>query len=100
MPGRPSPWSACWKRIEPLAFRVEVSELAAEKFRKLDKPVRERIARKLKQMAGDPSRDLTRLSSVEGYKLRVGNSRAIVDVDWDGKLVYVLTVGHRSTFYR
>ncbi len=100
MQGRPSPWSACWTGNETLAFRVEFSELAAEKFRKLHKPVRERIARKLQQLARDPARYLTRLSSVGAYKLRIGDYRAIVDVDWDGKVVYVLTVGHRSTVYR
>ena len=66
----------------------------------MDKPVRERLVRKLQQVAGDPGRYLTRLSSVDAYKLRVGDYRAIVDVDWDGKVVYVLTVGHRSTVYR
>jgi mRNA interferase RelE/StbE len=66
----------------------------------LDKPIKERIARKLQVVAQEPSRYLTRLSSVEAYKLRVGDYRIIVDVDWEGKVVYVLTVGHRSTIYR
>ncbi|OGS46834.1 MAG: hypothetical protein A3K66_04045 [Euryarchaeota archaeon RBG_16_67_27] len=83
-----------------MAFRVEFSELAAEEFRKLDKPVRERIARKLQTVALNPSRYLTRLSSVEAFKLRVGNYRAIVDVAWEQKMIYVLSVGHRSTVYR
>jgi mRNA interferase RelE/StbE len=87
-------------RNERLAFRVEFSELAADEFRKLDKPVRDRIARKLQAVALSPARFLTRLTSVEAYKLRVGDYRAIVDVDWPEKLIYVLSVGHRSTVYR
>ncbi|MGI0148402.1 MAG: type II toxin-antitoxin system RelE family toxin [Thermoplasmata archaeon] len=83
-----------------MAFRIEISELAAEKLRKLDKPVRERIAAKLRKVALDPARHLTRLSSVEAFKLRVGDYRAIVDVDWDGKVLYILTAGHRRTVYR
>jgi len=81
-------------------FRVEFSELAAEEFRKLDKSVRERIARKLRTVALDPARHLTRLRSVEAFKIRVGDYRAIVDVDWQQRIVYVLSVGHRSTVYR
>jgi mRNA interferase RelE/StbE len=81
-------------------FRVEFSELAAEEFRKLDKSVRERIARKLRMVALDPARYLTRLRSVEAFKVRVGDYRAIVDVDWQQRIVYVLSVGHRSTVYR
>lgn len=66
----------------------------------MDKPVRERIARKLQRVALNPARHLTRLSSVEAYKLRVGDYRAIVDVDWQREVLYVLSVGHRSTVYR
>jgi len=74
--------------------------LAGEEFRKLDKPVRERIARKLQSVALNPARHLTRLSSVEAYKLRVGDYRVIVDVEWQREVLYVLSVGHRSTVYR
>ena len=84
----------------PLAFRVEFSQLAASKFRKLDKAVRNRIATKLRQVAEDPGHHLTRLSSVEAYKLRVGDYRVIIDADWSGKILYVVTLGHRSTAYR
>ena len=66
----------------------------------MDKPVRDRIARKLQIVAGNPARHLTRLSSVEAYKLRVGDYRAIVDVDRQSEVLHVLSVGHRSTVYR
>ena len=83
-----------------LAFRVEFSELAAKKFRAFDGPVRDRIAAKLRTMAEDPGRHVTKLRSVEAYKLRVGDYRVIVDVDWAAKTLFVLTLGHRSTVYR
>ena len=62
--------------------------------------MRERIARKLDGAAADPKRFLSRLSSVEAYKLRVGEHRVIIDVDWDRKRLVVLTLGHPSTIYR
>ncbi len=86
--------------MSALAFRVELSELAAEEFRRLDRPVRERIGRKLLAAAKDPARVLIRLRSVEAYKLRIGDYRAVVDVNWGEKIVYVLSVGHRSVVYR
>ncbi len=79
---------------------MEFSELAAEKFRKLDRAVRDRVAKKLRDVAEDPRRFLTRLASVEAYRLRVGDYRVIVDVDWDHEIVHVLTLGPRSTVYR
>lgn len=78
---------------------MEFSELAAEKFRRLDKAVKDRIARQLQTIAQEPARYLARLSSVEAYKLRVGDYRVIVDVDWERKTMLVLTLGHRSAVY-
>jgi len=51
-------------------------------------------------VALNPARYLTRLSSVEAYKLRVGDYRAVVDVNWQQEVILVLSVGHRSTVYR
>ena len=62
--------------------------------------MKERIARKRDTAAADPKRFLSRLSSVEAYKLRVGEYRVIIDVDWDRKRLVVLTLGHPSTIYR
>ena len=58
------------------------------------------MARKLRTVALAPARYLTRLRSVEAFKIRVGDYRAIVDVDWQQRIVYVLSVGHRSSVYR
>jgi len=59
--------------------------------------VKERIARRLDDAAADPKRFLSRLSPVDAYKLRVGEYRVIIDVDWDRKLLVVVAIGHRST---
>ena len=80
-------------------FQVELTELARAKLRKQGPQTRDRIVRKLKLAATDPSRDLERLRSVESYKLRVGDYRVIVDVDWNRKILYVLTLGHRRVIY-
>jgi mRNA interferase RelE/StbE len=81
-------------------LRLEFSELAAGKFRKLDRSVRDRIAKKLRDTAEDPRRFVTRLTSVDAYRLRVGDYRVIMDVDWDRGIIHGLTLGHRSTVYR
>jgi len=83
-----------------LAFRVELSELAAGRLRKLDGNLQNRIIRKLAQTARDPSRFLERLSALESYKLRVGDYRLFIDADWKGNTLYVLTLGHRRVVYR
>lgn len=80
-------------------FEVELTELARAKLRKQDPQTRNRIIRKLEQAAENPSRFLQKLGSVESFKLRVGDYRIILDVDWDRKILFVLTLGHRSVIY-
>ncbi len=83
-----------------MPFRVEFTELAAEKFRKLDKEVRERIVRKLREVAANPRRSVSPLRGIGAFKIGVGDHRLIADIDWGEEVVYVLTLGHRSTIYR
>lgn len=82
-----------------MPFRVEFSELAAARFRKLDGPVKARLAAKLRLVAKDPARHLKRLTGIRAFTLRVGDWRILLDVDWDGEVLYVLTLGHRSNIY-
>jgi len=51
-------------------------------------------------MAKDPARFVTRLRSIEAYKIRIRACRAILDVDWGQRVMYVLSVGYRSVVYR
>lgn len=81
------------------AFAVEFSEIAAEHFRKLDPVIRKRIVRKLDQVAKDPDRFLSRLSSIDSYKLRIGDYRLILDMERERPTLFVLTLGHRKTIY-
>jgi len=51
-------------------------------------------------MGSDPKRYLESLKEVGGYKLRVGDYRVILDVDWNTKTIFVLLVGHRKKIYK
>jgi mRNA interferase RelE/StbE len=81
------------------SFQIELTDLARVKLRKQDPQIRDRIVRKLDQATTNPSQYLERLSSIESHKLRVGDYRVIVDVDWNRQILYVLTLGHRSEIY-
>ncbi len=59
--------------------------------------MRGRIARKLQAVVVNPARYLTRLSSVDAYKLRVGDYRVVFEVVADE--VWILTILNRSTVY-
>jgi mRNA-degrading endonuclease RelE of RelBE toxin-antitoxin system len=59
-----------------------------------------RIAKKLREVAENPKRHVSSLRSIGAFKIRVGDYRLIADIDWTEEVVYVLTLGHRSTIYR
>lgn len=79
---------------------MEFSQLAADRFVKLEGEVQEELVKKIQQVAESPRHYLTRLRGVDAFKIRAGNYRIIVDVDWEKEAIYVLTLGHRSTVYR
>lgn len=83
-------------------YTIEFSKLAEKKFNKLDKSIKKRIIKKLKEIrkSNKPRRFLESLKGVTARKLRVGDHRLIVDVDDGDKVIYILTLGHRSEIYK
>jgi len=69
-------------------------------LRKLDRSTSKRIVQKVDEMKSDPRRYLEPLKEIGGYKLRVGDHRVIIDIDWNAKTIFVLLVGHRKKIYK
>jgi len=72
---------------------------ALHDLNKLEKVIKERIWNKLRQCKENPFRFLEHLSEINGFKLRIGDYRAIVDVDNFAKTIKVLKVGPRKNVY-
>ena len=76
---------------------------AEEDFKKLDAPVRRRIAGKLEWLRGN-FHTLTPAAlgnEWHGYfKLRIGDWRVIYWVDWAQFLIVVYAIGNRDNVYR
>lgn len=72
---------------------------ALNSLNNLDKDIKQRIWDKLHQCKENPFRFLEHLEEIQGFKLRVGDYRAIVDVDKSTKTIIVLKIGHRKNIY-
>ena len=72
---------------------------ALESLNKLELQTKERIWNKLQQCKENPFRFFEHLEEIEGFKLRVGDYRVVVDVDNSAKIIKVLKVGHRKNIY-
>ncbi len=86
-------------------WQVEYSDLAEEAILSFDKAVRQRILRFFRERVPshpDPKRLAEPLSGLlRGlYRFRVGDYRAICDIQEGRLIVLVLEVGHRGEIYR
>jgi len=69
---------------------------ALHDLNKLDWMIKERVWKKLQECKEDPFRFLEPLAEIQGFKLRVGDYRVIIDVDQRDNVMKILKVGHRK----
>lgn len=84
---------------------VEYSDVAQSNILALDKPIRNRILKFFRERIAahpEPKRSAEPLSGVlRGlYRFRIGDFRAICDIQEDRLVVLVIEVGHRGDIYR
>ena len=67
---------------------------------RLEKVIAERIRKKLRMLTDDPFRFLRHHQGANVFKLRIGDYRALLDVDLKGKIVFVRHLDHRKRIYK
>jgi|TARA_B100001964_G_C13724987_1_gene376268 mRNA interferase RelE/StbE len=67
---------------------------------KAEKVIAKRIWNKLQSTKENPHRYFERLSERQDYKLRVGDYRALADIDDQNKRIFVSLIGHRKNVYK
>lgn len=83
-------------------YTLSFAAPALKQLGNLDKPVRLRIARKIRELALDPRPpgSIPLKGDSESWRVRVGDYRIVYTI-YDGRLVVlVLSVAHRSEVYR
>ena len=83
-------------------YEVSFADQVLKQLRRLDKPVRLRIARKVQELSSDPRPpgSIPLKGESEAWRVRVGDYRIVYSIN-DGRLVVlVLSIAHRSEVYR
>lgn len=80
-------------------YNIIFEKNAIDFLNKLEPQLKERIWNKLQQCKENPFRYLEHLEEINGFKLRVGDYRVIVDVDHYTKTMTVLKIDHRKKIY-
>ncbi|MBI2507347.1 type II toxin-antitoxin system RelE/ParE family toxin [Candidatus Woesearchaeota archaeon] len=80
-------------------YELRFDRKAIDFLNKLERKDKERIWNKLQQCKENPFHFLEHLEDIEGFKLRVGDYRLIIDVDDSTKILIILKAGHRKNIY-
>jgi len=82
-----------------LTYEVLFSDLALKQLRKLDQENKQRIIANIERIRIRPEDYVRKLVGDDGYRLRVGNYRVILDLDKEKLIILVLRIGHRRNVY-
>ncbi len=83
-----------------MTFSVLLDPIVDRFIDKLQHDIAERIRRKLRQLQDNPFRFLEHHEGANVLKLRIGDYRALIDVDTERKVVYVRHLDHRKRIYK
>ena len=82
-----------------MAFTVFLHPKAAKALEKIEKPTRLRIKNKLRELRERPERIGKPLKYTNFWSIRIGDYRAIYEINRDKNQVVVLFIGHRKKVY-
>ena len=82
-----------------MSYQIKFSDQAAKFFKKSPRELQERIRAKFREVANDPFRFLEHYEG-DYYKLRIGDYRALIDVDFDRKILFVRVFDKRGRIYK
>jgi mRNA interferase RelE/StbE len=80
-------------------YELVFSSRAEKELQKLEKEILVRVIAVLERIRIRPELHLQKLVGQDSYKVRIGDYRAIVDLDKEKQVLFVLRVGHRRNVY-
>lgn len=83
-----------------MSYEIRWDTKARDFLRTIDKGDARRIFQKIDSIKDNPKRFLERLVGINSYKLRIGDYRAIIDLDESNNVLEVLLIGHRKNIYK
>jgi mRNA interferase RelE/StbE len=82
-----------------VAFTVLLHPKAVKILQKIEEPIRSRMREKLRKLRNRPERVGKPLKYSDFWSLRVGDYRAIYEINRDKNQVIILFIGHRKKVY-
>jgi len=82
-------------------WQVLLSPDVQDFLKKQDKQVEERIRKGLRKLeCENPFHFIEHFENKNYYKYRIGEYRALIDIDFENKIILTRVIDHRSVIYR
>jgi len=82
-----------------VSYRVLLHPRAARFLEKADASVRDQVKQSLRELENSPERKGERLKHSQFWRTRVGDYRAIYEINDEKETVIILFIGHRRDVY-
>lgn len=82
-----------------MSYVIKWNDKPLKYLEKLPKDISLRILKKLDAVAEEPFRYLEHYEGADVYKLRIGDYRMLIDVDFTNKALKIRVFDHRSRVY-
>lgn len=83
-----------------MTYEIIFDPEAIDFLSKAPKSLKERVYNKIISTKENPHRFFKRLTGRKDYKLRIGDYRAIADIDDNTKKIEITLIDHRSRVYQ
>ena len=82
-----------------MEYEIIWSITATRQMKRFDRSVAKRIYEKVDQLYQNPERYVEKLVRYPYYRIRVGDYRIILDIQFESVRILILKVGQRSNVY-
>lgn len=82
-----------------MKYQIKFSKQATKFFRKLPQDIQKRVKSKFNEVSQDPSRFLEHYEG-DYSKIRIGNLRALLDIDNKSRILFVRVFDKRGRIYK
>jgi mRNA interferase RelE/StbE len=83
-----------------MTYDIIYSPRAAKHLEKLPSEIVRKVIKSISELKYDPYRRTHKMKGHSEYRYRIGQYRAIIDINDKEGIIEVLMVGHRSKVYR
>ena len=83
-----------------MSYQIKFSEKGEKQFNKLENSIVKRFLNVFERIKQRPFHFIKKKEGTPYFLLRVGNHRAVLDIDLKEKIIYVIEAGHRKDIYK